>query len=142
MRIGQVAKNAGVSVQTVRLYERVGVIPSATRSDSGYREYSVETVDHVRAVKYGQRVGFTLAEMKTFVDLHQPSSQSPEALTQFLHEKIALIDAQITQLTAIRAALITLSASDYNWNVEGDCPIVQLLGGITDHIQTEIRSQS
>jgi DNA-binding transcriptional MerR regulator len=93
-------------------------------------------------VNLGQGVGFTLAEMKTFVDLHQPSSQSPEALADFLQEKVTQIDAQIAQLTGIRAALLTLSVSDYNWNIEEDCPIVQLLEGINVAVKTDARSQA
>ena len=139
MRIGQVAREAGVSVQTVRLYEREGLIPSAERLASGYREYLPSIVDHVRAVKHGQRLGFTLAEMKIFVDLHQPTLKSHEALALFLREKIIDLDARITQLSEIRSALSSLATADYNWNVDGDCPVIHILTTITVRVNAEIK---
>ena len=141
MRIGQVAKAAGASVQAVRLYEKEGIIPTATRSESGYREYPPSIVDEVRAVKHGQRLGFTLAEMKEFVDLHQPSAKSSEQLALFLNEKIIQLDERLIQLTAVRNALKTIPVTDYNWNVEGNCPITRLLANITVQTTAETKEE-
>jgi len=137
MHISQVAKEAGVSVQTVRLYEALGLIPAPARSPSGYREYSPSFIDDVCAVKNAQRLGFTLAEMKTFVDLQQLPLKSPEMLDAFLQRKITQLDERIAQMQAIRIFLATLSGADYDWNVNGDCPITKLLSGFVFHADDE-----
>jgi DNA-binding transcriptional MerR regulator len=62
LAIGQVARRAGVGIQTVRYYERRGLLPAPARRPSGQRVYEPETVDLLRTVKKAQRVGFTLAE--------------------------------------------------------------------------------
>ena len=130
MRIGQVAKATGVSVQTVRLYERRGLIAVARRLPSGYRDYPLSAVDDVRAVKQGQRLGFTLTEMKEFVDLQQLPLRSHSALRQFLQDKCTQLDARIEEMIELRNALAQLSPETYDWNIEGDCPITRLLAQI------------
>lgn len=136
MKIGQVAQLTGVSVQTIRLYEEKGLIPTATRLDSGYRDYPPSVLDDVRAVKQGQRLGFTLSEMKEFVDLQQSPVKSHAALETFVRQKHAQLDERIAQLIELRDALLTLSVESYNWNVEGDCPITRLLASIHQKAHT------
>src|SRR4051812_26420904 len=62
MKIGEVAGQAGVSVDTVRFYERVGVLPAPARTASGYRDYETDTVERIRFTRELQRIGFTLAD--------------------------------------------------------------------------------
>lgn len=141
MRIGQVAKKTGVSVQAIRLYEKRGLISNVQRSSSGYREYPASALDDVRAVKQGQRLGFTLKEMKEFVDLQQSPARSHAALRQFLQEKYDQLSARIEEMIELRDALTQLDPQAYNWNVEGDCPITRLLATIhVKHHSSEERS--
>jgi DNA-binding transcriptional MerR regulator len=71
MRIGQVAAEAGVSVQAVRYYERRGLLPTPARRQSGYREYPSSIVRQVRAIKWAQRLGFRLVQMSDLVSIGQ-----------------------------------------------------------------------
>jgi DNA-binding transcriptional MerR regulator len=130
VKIGQVAKETGVSVQTIRLYEQKGLIPTAQRTESGYREYPLSVLDDVRAVKQGQRLGFTLTEMKEFVNLQQSPVKSHESLAAFIQQKYAQLNERIAQMMELRDALMTLSVDSYDWNVAGDCPITRLLADI------------
>lgn len=130
MKIGQVAKALSVSVQAIRLYEKRGLIPPATRLASGYRDYPASVLDDVRAVKQGQRLGFTLREMKEFVDLQQSSERSHASLRQFLQEKCDQLSTRIEEMIELRDALAQLDPQTYDWNIDGDCPITRLLATI------------
>ena len=67
MRVGEVAERAGVNVETLRYYERRGLLPAPERTPSGHRRYDDETVRFVRAIKEAQAVGFTLAEIAEYL---------------------------------------------------------------------------
>ncbi len=64
MKIGQLAKQAGVSTAAIRYYERVGVLPEPARRPSGYRDYDEDTLDRLRFIQAGQAVGLTLGELR------------------------------------------------------------------------------
>jgi MerR family copper efflux transcriptional regulator len=101
MRIGQLAAAAGVSVQTVRLYERRGLIGPAARRESGYRDYPERAIEEVRAVLELKRLGFTLAEIRAAVGSHPSGGE----LCRLAARKVAAIDAEIGRLAAVRDAL-------------------------------------
>lgn len=69
LRIGEIAKKAGVGVQTLHYYERIGLLPKTARSASNYRIYSSEALRRVRFIKKAQTIGFSLAEIKEILDL-------------------------------------------------------------------------
>ena len=64
MRIGEVAEGAGVNVETLRYYERRGLLPEPPRGEGGHREYGADAIRFVRAVKEAQSLGFSLAEIE------------------------------------------------------------------------------
>jgi MerR family mercuric resistance operon transcriptional regulator len=103
--IGQVAKRAGVGVQTVRYYERRGVLPSPVRRYSGQRVYASSTVDTLRAVKTAQRLGFTLAEIADMLRLSASKASGSGALQTRLRDKVLEIDTRIQDLYTIRSRL-------------------------------------
>lgn len=135
MKIGQIAKQTGVSVQAIRLYEQKGLIAPATRTASGYRDYPPSALDDVRAIKQGQRLGFTLSEMKEFVELQQSPVKTHQALGEFVRQKSDQLNHRINQMMVLRDALMRLSVGDYDWNADGDCPITSLLASL--HYQEE-----
>ena len=98
MRIGQVAAQAGVSVQTVRLYERLGLIAHVVRRPSGYREYPATVVQCIQAIKQGQALSFTLKEIQRVIHLAAQHQASPDQLWTFALRKIAWIDATVQLL--------------------------------------------
>lgn len=105
MRIGEVAKRTGVSVDALRFYEEKGLIKSQ-RSANGYRWYPQQTVDLVGYIKLAQQLGFSLAEMGENLPLLWNDQQaSTELLARLFAEKIALLDERIGQMQGLREAL-------------------------------------
>lgn len=127
LSIGQVATAAEVNVQTLRYYERVGLVPPAKRSRAGYRLYTDETVRMVTFVKRAQELGFTLKEIKELLKFRTAGLQKREAVRAAAEAKVADIDARIEDLTAIRAALASLLKTCSCQGTKPACPILEAL---------------
>jgi MerR family transcriptional regulator, copper efflux regulator len=97
MRIGQLAAEAGVTVQTVRFYERRGLIAAPTRRESGYRDYSRTAVDEVRSVLRLKALGFTLAEIRAALRAHAGDGE----LCRLAAHKVHALEAEIHRLTQV-----------------------------------------
>lgn len=105
MRIGEVAKHAGVSVDALRFYEEKGLI-KPQRTTNGYRPYPEQTIDLVRYIKLAQQLGFSLAEVgENLPQLWRGEAVSADLLAQLFAEKIAVLDERIMQMQGLRAAL-------------------------------------
>src|SRR6266540_1748226 len=102
MRTGQVASRTGVNVQTLRYYERRGLLPEPGRRDSGYRVYSSEAVRIVRFIKRAQELGFSLAEVEVLLDLAAGGPESCETAQELAHHKIEELDRKVGHLRAMR----------------------------------------
>src|SRR5215470_11183835 len=105
MRVGEVAERAGVNVETLRYYERRGLLPAPDRTPSGHRRYDEETVRFLVAIKEAQAVGFTLAEIAEYLRAARRSGAPSEALRVRMAAKIDQIDARIAALRRIRDEL-------------------------------------
>jgi DNA-binding transcriptional MerR regulator len=103
MKIGQVAKEAGVSVDTVRFYERRGVLPAALRRPSGYREFNESTVDRIRVAKAMQDLGFTLDEIVDALHTHDAGGATCASERWRLAAVVERLDARIAELQRARA---------------------------------------
>jgi Hg(II)-responsive transcriptional regulator len=127
LSIGQVASAAGVNVQTLRYYERVGLMPDPKRSRSGYRMYTDDTVRMVTFVKRAQELGFTLREVKELLKLRTAGLQRRDAVRAAAQAKVEDIDARIADLNAIRAALSSLLTTCACQRTKPECPILEAL---------------
>jgi DNA-binding transcriptional MerR regulator len=119
LRTGEVAARAGVGIQTLRYYERRGLLPRPGRGPGGHRAYPPETVDLVRTIKSAQRLGFTLSEIARLLDHRRPGLHEP-AVT-----KLAEIDARIQDLTTVRrtlAAVVAAGCDDLTNCTSPACP--------------------
>ena len=105
MRVGEVAARAGVNVETLRYYERRGLLPQPAREPSGHRRYDEETVRFLRAIKDAQAVGFTLAEIDEYLRAARRSASPSEALRVRMAAKIDEIDSRIAGLRRMRDEL-------------------------------------
>ena len=105
MRVGEVAERAGVNVETLRYYERRGLLPTPHRSPSGHRRYDDETVRFLGAIKEAQAVGFTLAEIAEYLRAARRSTAPSEALRVRMAAKIDQTDARIAALRRMRDEL-------------------------------------
>ncbi|MEU7876420.1 MerR family transcriptional regulator [Dactylosporangium sp. NPDC049140] len=104
LRTGEVAALAGLNIQTLRYYERRGLLAEPIRSIGGHRLYPPDTVALLHLIKTAQRLGFTLDEVAEFLEAGRRRDPTPELRRRAL-DKIAEIDAKIADLTAIRGAL-------------------------------------
>ena len=105
VRVGEVAERAGVNVETLRYYERRGLLPAPERTPSGHRRYDEETVRFLGAIKEAQAVGFTLAEIAEYLRAARRSGAPSEALRVRMAAKIDQIDARIAALRRMRDEL-------------------------------------
>ncbi|WP_020385182.1 MerR family transcriptional regulator [Kribbella catacumbae] len=107
LRSGQVADAAGVNLQTLRYYERRGLLSEPDRSPGGHRLYSPETVTVLRVIKAAQRLGFTLEEISDLLEAgRHRHGQNPDAgLQARAKEKLDDVEAKIADLTVIAASL-------------------------------------
>jgi redox-sensitive transcriptional activator SoxR len=105
MRVGEVAARAGVNVETLRYYERRGLLPKPERAPSGHRRYDEETVRFLRSIKEAQSVGFTLAEIADFLGATRRSRSPSETLRVRAAAKIDEIDSRIAGLRRMRDEL-------------------------------------
>jgi DNA-binding transcriptional MerR regulator len=111
MKIGEVAARADVSVDTVRFYERRGVLPPPGRRPSGYREYPGSTVERIQMARNLQRLGFTLDEIIDALHAHDRGTATCESELWRLEAVVDRIDAKISELRRTRS-LITAAISD------------------------------
>jgi MerR family mercuric resistance operon transcriptional regulator len=127
MWTSDVARQAGVNSQTLRFYERRGVLPKPPRRRSGYRDYPEDAVRIIRFVKRAQELGFTLDEAKELVRLRRAAGRR-ERVRSIAARKIAEIDRRIAELQAMRAALADLVHACHAGR-ELECPILEALEG-------------
>ena len=106
MKIGEVARHAGVTVDTVRFYERVGVLPAPARTESGYRDYEPRTVERIRLTRELQSIGFTLADAGDALAAHDAGGATCESERWRLDAALARVDAKLAELDALRQRIV------------------------------------
>jgi DNA-binding transcriptional MerR regulator len=106
MKIGEIAKQAGVTVDTVRFYERIGVLPPAERTGSGYRDYQPGTVARIQLTRELQAIGFTLNDTVDALASHDAGGATCESERWRLDAVLARVDAKIAELTALRGRIV------------------------------------
>lgn len=119
MRIGEIAAATGISRDTLRFYEKRGLL-RARRGSNGYRDYPPEAVDWLRYIRTAQALGFTLAEIEADLPLlAAPDAGSAEALRQAMRGKLAEIDRRIEALAMLRGELARRLDT-----MPADCPLL------------------
>ena len=127
LRIGEVAQQAEVNVQTLRYYERRGLLAAPEREASGFRRYPADTVRLVRFIKRAQELGFTLNEIEELATLRQSRSRNRSRVRQLAGDKVRDIEEKIRQLRAMRKALGVLVQSCDCEGQRLECPIIEAL---------------
>jgi len=105
LKVGQVAAEVGVSVQTLHYYERLGLLPKPNRSAANYRLYSPEAVRRVRFIKKAQALGLTLDETKQILDLKDHGREPCRKVAELGEKHLQEIDGRLTRLRAYRRVL-------------------------------------
>jgi MerR family mercuric resistance operon transcriptional regulator len=127
MKTGELAARAAVNVQTVRFYERRGILPKPARSRGGYRDYPADAVRLISFVKRAQDLGFTLVEIEDLLRLRDSRRVSCAAVKAAGESKMAAVDAKIADLKAMKRALAVLLASCERNEGNRQCPILEAL---------------
>jgi Cu(I)-responsive transcriptional regulator len=128
MWIGETAREAGVNAQTLRYYERRGLIARPARRRSGYREYSAEAVRIVRFIKRAQELGFSLDEIGALVRLRGVKRAERQRVRALAQGKIADIDRKMARLQSMRDALDHLVGACEKGG-RAECQIIEALNG-------------
>lgn len=127
MRTGEIAEQAGVNIQTLRYYERRGLLPEPARRHSGYRMYGPDAVRIVRFIKRAQALGFSLAEVESLLHLADGGPDNCDAAQDLAEQKIAELEDKIAQLRAMRDALGHLVDTCARPAPLRECPLLQAL---------------
>jgi DNA-binding transcriptional MerR regulator len=106
VKIGEIASQAGVSVDTVRFYERVGVLPPAARTPSGYRDYEPGTVERIRLTRELQAIGFTLDDAVDALAAHDTGTATCESERWRLQAVLDRVDGRLRELNALRQRIV------------------------------------
>ena len=127
MKIGELAQRAGVSIDTVRYYERQGLLPAPERMASGYRRYDQGDVARLRFIRRAKALGFTLVEIQELLALSGRRADDMGELKAAANEKLVDVEAKLAELTRIREGLRTLVASCPGHGALEQCPILNAL---------------
>jgi MerR family mercuric resistance operon transcriptional regulator len=127
LSIGQVARRAGVGVETVRFYERQGLLDEPIRRESGYRQYGEDVVSRLRFIRRAKELGFTLKEVAELLALRLDPDSTCADVKQRAQAKLADIEAKIRDLERIRRALLEVTASCRGQGPTSACPILGAL---------------
>lgn len=127
MKIGELAQRADVRIDTVRYYERQGLLPTPKRRPSGFRTYSGDDVARLRFVRRAKALGFTLNEVSELLALSDHREVDMAAMKAAAVRKLADVDAKLGDLTRIRDGLRALVDSCPGHGVVAQCPILNAL---------------
>ncbi len=126
MNIGEAAKISGINAKLIRHYESVGIIPKATRSESGYRNYSEADVNILIFVKSARRLGFSMKEIKKLVSLWRNKSRSSSEVRNLALAHVQELEDRIAELDSMVKTLKHL-AKKCHGNDRPECPILDEL---------------
>jgi Hg(II)-responsive transcriptional regulator len=126
LTIGRLAEQAEVGIDTVRFYERRGLLPEPDRTPAGYRIYAGETVARLRFIRRAKRLGFSLDEIRTLLRL-QDTGGSKSEVKKLTTRKLEQINAKIEDLARMREVLAELDRECSGSGDVAGCPIIEAL---------------
>ncbi len=127
MKIGQVAKTAGVGIDAVRFYEREGLLAKPARRPSGYREYSPDVVVHLRFIRRAMELGFSLKEIRELIALETDPAATAGDVRVLAEERLADIEGKIRALQRMRRALRNVTEKCPGGGPTSRCSILRTL---------------
>ncbi|TAL79512.1 MAG: heavy metal-responsive transcriptional regulator [Burkholderiaceae bacterium] len=125
--IGAVAKRVGVAIDTIRYYEREGLLPQPQRRASGYRSYGDGAITQLRFIRRAKHLGFTLDEIRELLSLSHDRQKGVAAVKQRAQLRLVALDARIAELQRVRDGLAQLVKSCRGHGTPDQCPILQAL---------------
>src|SRR5882724_5658193 len=125
LTIGELAKQGGVNLETIRYYERVGLLPRPPRNKAGYRIFPEDAPRRLRFVKRAQELGFSLKEIKELLALRIEPGKTRADVRQRARAKIDDIDKRLRALRKMKSALVKLTEACHGNGSASDCPILE-----------------
>lgn len=123
MTIGELAKRAGVNVQTIRFYEREELLPNVHRwPDSGYRDFDNEALLRLQFIRSAKELGFTLREIKELLDMRILPGESCAEVRQLIGTKLTDLDRRMTEMRRLRRTLVKLEKACGQRAADTTCP--------------------
>lgn len=129
LTIGKLAKQANVTTVTLRYYEKIGLIPRAMRTASGYRHYPPETLGLLFFIQNAKSAGFDLVEILELVRLQSSARSSSKSVKEIVYQKLKTIDDKIASLLSMKSILEELDKSCDGKRKASECPILKTLSG-------------
>ncbi len=133
LTIGQLARRARVNIETIRYYERRGLMPEPPRRESGYRQYSQTDVARIQFIKGAKELGFSLKEILELLSLRVDPQTTCGDVKRRTEDKIGDIEQKIKDLKRMRMALATLAAACKEEGPSSACPILEALNSENTH---------
>ena len=127
LTIGQVAERSGIGIETVRFYERKGLVEEPPRADSGYRQYPEDVVARIRFIRRAKELGFKLSEISQLLSLRVDPDTTCADVKKQTELTIADVEEKIRVLQGIKTALKKLAASCVGTGPTSECPILESL---------------
>ncbi|HVY66855.1 MAG TPA: heavy metal-responsive transcriptional regulator [Gammaproteobacteria bacterium] len=133
MTIGRLAERAGVNIDTIRYYERNGLLPAPARRASGYREYAAADIERLRFIRRAKELGFTLTEIAELLSLTADRHSDMRGVKRKAEERLEQVEHKIKELQRVRRGLQKLIAACPGHGELAACPIVTALAGSDGH---------
>src|SRR6476646_1087460 len=108
LRVGELADAVGVTADTIRYYERAGLLPAPHRTPSGYRAYDADAVDRLRFIQGAQRLGLRLTDIRDLLAVRDTGTCPCEPAEDLLTRRLGEVDAEIARLTALRREMVAM----------------------------------
>lgn len=124
MKIGELSKKTNVSVETLRYYEREGLIPETERTKSGYRIYGTETIDLILFIKHAQNCNFSLSKIKKLINIRSNKQSKGIRVKLIIEEELKDINDKLESLITIKNYLLRLNGSCSGEMFVNECPIL------------------
>ena len=127
LSIGQLARQTGVGVETIRFYERKGLLAEPKRKPSGYRQYPAEAIDRLRFIRRAKELGFTLKEIRELLSLRIDPATNCADVREKAVAKLADIENRIRSLQRMKRTLVKLTKACLSDGTTDECPILEAL---------------
>ncbi|MEE4152823.1 MAG: helix-turn-helix domain-containing protein [Erythrobacter sp.] len=127
MRIGELARATGTKAETIRYYEREGVLPLADRTQGNYRDYSPEHLATLGFIRRARELGFSMAQVRELLDLSDRADKPCEEVDLMVKNQLAEVDRRIADLTRLRGELSQMLGACKGEQI-GECRVIESLG--------------
>ena len=126
MKIGDISRITGTNVETVRYYERIGLLPQPSRTDGNYRTYAAQDVDRLKFIRHARGLGFDIADIRSLLDLSEHPERDCCEVDQIATKHLNSVENKLRQLEQLRQELVRMLKQCRGGQV-ADCRILLAL---------------